>query len=69
MSGKLAVTVGVPTSKGDVTTIPFKLSNAGMQTVEATINASTNASGNRIPAHELRKSDIFVRAGELRSGR
>jgi hypothetical protein len=63
VSGKMSVTVGTPTSKGDITTIPFKLTNAGTQTIQATINVNTNGSGNRIPSYELMKRDIYVRAG------
>jgi hypothetical protein len=63
MSGKITVTVGTPTSKGDITTIPFKLTNTGTETVQAMIEVNSNATGNRIPAYELSKRDIYVRAG------
>jgi hypothetical protein len=61
VGGKVKVIVGSPTRKGDVATIPFKLTNTGTQTVEAMISVNSNATGTRSPSGEARKSGIFVR--------
>jgi hypothetical protein len=62
-SGRIAVVIGTPSGKGDITTIPFRFSNSTAQTVTASLTASTNESAKRIPSYQLTSSNIHIVPG------
>ena len=63
-TGKLVATLGSPSRRGDVVTVPIKVQNSTNSIVKATLAMTSARSENRIPSYERRLSDIIIVPGK-----
>lgn len=64
-SGKISATIGVPSAKGDVVTLPVSVSNNTDKIIKYSLSMTTIASEGKIPSYNRHISDVIVTPGKV----
>jgi uncharacterized membrane protein YuzA (DUF378 family) len=64
LKNEIKFSVGTPRSKGDITSIPVRMTNTGASPLVVSLSMNSNASAGRIPSYELSSRDITLPANQ-----